>query len=259
MPLVNTKKMFEMAYKHGYAVGAFNVNNMEITQGIADAVAQEKAPLILQISKGAREYAKNSYLLAIINVVVKENRHTEILPDFDRISNNTRFSRNASQGNNQWMDTYWNAPAIAAIFPDASNGSDDDGPHRFLGKEWIARESSPENQLSRESRHPREEPGVARIALRPDLHFTFHQRCFLSGSNLVVDFSDAFLIRFPKHIGHGQRFCPAITPAHGSLHYDRNVNIIKKDQFSPAFPQRVNVFVVTHGLSNALHDPSGEG
>jgi fructose-bisphosphate aldolase class II len=72
MPLVNTKKMFEMAYKHGYAVGAFNVNNMEITQGIADAVAQEKAPLILQISKGARDYAKNSYLIAIINVVVKE-------------------------------------------------------------------------------------------------------------------------------------------------------------------------------------------
>lgn len=73
MPLVTTKKMFQMAYKNGYAVGAFNVNNMEITQGIVEAVAQEKAPLILQISKGAREYAKNSYLKAIINVAVAEN------------------------------------------------------------------------------------------------------------------------------------------------------------------------------------------
>lgn len=73
MPLVNTKKMFEMAYKNGYAIGAFNVNNMEITQGIVEAVAEEKAPLILQVSRGAREYAKNSYLKAIIDVVVKEN------------------------------------------------------------------------------------------------------------------------------------------------------------------------------------------
>jgi fructose-bisphosphate aldolase class II len=73
MALVDTKKMFKMAYKNGYAVGAFNVNNMEITQGIIEAVAEEKAPLILQISKGARDYAKNSYLKAIINVVVEEN------------------------------------------------------------------------------------------------------------------------------------------------------------------------------------------
>src|SRR3990172_6148835 len=73
MALVTSKKMFEKAYKNGYAVGAFNVNNMEITQGIVEAIAQEKAPLILQISKGAREYAKNSYLKAIINVAVAEN------------------------------------------------------------------------------------------------------------------------------------------------------------------------------------------
>jgi fructose-bisphosphate aldolase class II len=73
MALVNTRKMFEMAYKNGYAIGAFNVNNMEITQGIIEAVAEEKAPVILQISRGAREYAKNSYLKAIINVVVEEN------------------------------------------------------------------------------------------------------------------------------------------------------------------------------------------
>ncbi len=83
MPLVTTKKMFEMAYKHGYAIGAFNVNNMEITQGIVEAVAEEKAPLILQISRGAREYAKNSYLKAIINVAVAENPQIPIAIHLD--------------------------------------------------------------------------------------------------------------------------------------------------------------------------------
>lgn len=83
MPLVNTRKMFEMAYKNGYAIGAFNVNNMEITQGIIDAVAEEKAPLILQVSKGARKYAKISYLKAIINVVVEENPDIPIAINLD--------------------------------------------------------------------------------------------------------------------------------------------------------------------------------
>jgi fructose-bisphosphate aldolase, class II len=87
MPLVTTKKMFEMAYKHGYAVGAFNVNNMEITQGIVEAVAEEKAPLILQISKGARDYASNSYLTAIINVAVKENPDIPIATHLDHGDN----------------------------------------------------------------------------------------------------------------------------------------------------------------------------
>ena len=73
MGLVTTKKMFQMAYKNGYAIGAFNVNNMEITQGIIQAIAEEKAPLILQISRGAREYASMSYLKAIIDVAVEEN------------------------------------------------------------------------------------------------------------------------------------------------------------------------------------------
>jgi len=54
MALVTTKKMFAMAYQNGYAIGAFNVNNMEITQGIAAAAAEEEAPLILQVSRGAR-------------------------------------------------------------------------------------------------------------------------------------------------------------------------------------------------------------
>ena len=83
MALVTTKKMFEMAYKNGYAVGAFNVNNMEITQGIVDAVVEEKAPLILQISKGAREYAKISYLRAIIDVAVRENPDIPICMHLD--------------------------------------------------------------------------------------------------------------------------------------------------------------------------------
>ncbi len=83
MGLVNTRKMFEMAYKNGYAVGAFNVNNMEITQGIIEAVAEEKAPLILQVSRGAREYAKISYLKAIINVVVEENPDIPIAINLD--------------------------------------------------------------------------------------------------------------------------------------------------------------------------------
>ena len=73
MALVDSKKMFKMAYKNGYAIGAFNVNNMEITQGIISAVAEEKAPLILQISRGARSYASMSYLKAIIDVAVAEN------------------------------------------------------------------------------------------------------------------------------------------------------------------------------------------
>ncbi|MHC4195922.1 MAG: class II fructose-bisphosphate aldolase, partial [Planctomycetota bacterium] len=73
MALVGTKKMFEKAYKGGYAIGAFNVNNMEITQGIVMAIAEEKAPLILQISKGARSYASMAYLKAIIDTVVLQN------------------------------------------------------------------------------------------------------------------------------------------------------------------------------------------
>jgi fructose-bisphosphate aldolase class II len=87
MALVNTRKMFEMAYKNGYAIGAFNVNNMEITQGIIDAAAEEKAPLILQVSKGARKYAKISYLNAIMDVAVKENPDIPIATNLDHGDN----------------------------------------------------------------------------------------------------------------------------------------------------------------------------
>jgi len=72
MPLMTTKPMFDLAYNGGFAVGAFNVNNMEITQGIIDACAKEKSPLILQISKGARKYANIRYLKAIIDAGVAE-------------------------------------------------------------------------------------------------------------------------------------------------------------------------------------------
>jgi len=83
MALVNTKKMFETAYKNGYAIGAFNVNNMEITQGIINAIAEEKSPLILQVSRGARKYASISYLNAIIEVAVAENPDIPIATNLD--------------------------------------------------------------------------------------------------------------------------------------------------------------------------------
>jgi len=87
MALVDTKKMFEMAYNNGYAIGAFNVNNMEITQGIIEAVAEEKAPLILQVSRGGRKYASLSYLRAIIDVVVEENPDIPIAINLDHGDN----------------------------------------------------------------------------------------------------------------------------------------------------------------------------
>ena len=70
MPLVGTKEMFEKAYKEGYAIGAFNVNNMEIIQGITEAAAEEKAPLILQVSNGARKYANPIYLKKLVEAAV---------------------------------------------------------------------------------------------------------------------------------------------------------------------------------------------
>ena len=87
MGLVTTRKMFEMAGKGGYAVGAFNVNNMEITQGIISAIAEEKAPLILQVSRGARSYASISYLKAIIDVAVSENPDIPIATNLDHGDN----------------------------------------------------------------------------------------------------------------------------------------------------------------------------
>lgn len=73
MPLITTKPMFDLAYDGGFAIGAFNVNNMELAQAIIDACAAEKSPLILQISKGARKYANIRYLKAIIDAGVAEH------------------------------------------------------------------------------------------------------------------------------------------------------------------------------------------
>lgn len=72
MPLVTSKEMFQKAYEGGYAVGAFNVNNMEIIQGITEAAAQEKAPLILQVSAGARKYAKHVYLMKLVEAALED-------------------------------------------------------------------------------------------------------------------------------------------------------------------------------------------
>ena len=72
MPLVTSKEMFEKAYNGGYAIGAFNVNNMEIIQGITEAAAELKAPLILQVSKGARAYANRTYLKKLVEAAVIE-------------------------------------------------------------------------------------------------------------------------------------------------------------------------------------------
>ena len=72
MPLVDSKEMFKKAYEGHYAVGAFNVNNMEIIQGIVEAAIQEKAPLILQVSAGARKYAKHIYLTKLVEAAVED-------------------------------------------------------------------------------------------------------------------------------------------------------------------------------------------
>lgn len=70
MALVTTKEMFQKAYAGGYAIGAFNVNNMEIIQGITEAAKEENAPIILQVSAGARKYAKHAYLVKLVEAAL---------------------------------------------------------------------------------------------------------------------------------------------------------------------------------------------
>ena len=72
MPIVTSTEMFKKAYEGGYAIGAFNVNNMEIIQGITEAAALEKSPLILQVSAGARKYAKHVYLMKLIEAAIED-------------------------------------------------------------------------------------------------------------------------------------------------------------------------------------------
>lgn len=73
MPLVTSKEMFKKAYEGGYAIGAFNVNNMEIIQGIVEAAKEERAPLILQVSAGARKYAKPVYLKKLVEAAAEDS------------------------------------------------------------------------------------------------------------------------------------------------------------------------------------------
>ena len=72
MPLVTSTEMFKKAYNGGYAIGAFNVNNMEIVQGITEAAKEVSAPLILQVSKGARAYANHTYLVKLVEAAIIE-------------------------------------------------------------------------------------------------------------------------------------------------------------------------------------------
>ena len=78
MSLVTTKKMFENALNSDYAVGAFNVNNMEIIQGITEAAIEERAPLILQVSSGARKYAKHVYLMKLIEAALLDAQYSGV-------------------------------------------------------------------------------------------------------------------------------------------------------------------------------------
>ncbi len=83
MAIVTTKEMFKKAYEGGYAVGAFNVNNMEIIQGITEAAGELKAPVILQVSKGARNYANHTYLVKLVEAAAAENPEIPIALHLD--------------------------------------------------------------------------------------------------------------------------------------------------------------------------------
>jgi len=72
MPLVNSKEMFKKAYEEGYAIGAFNVNNMEIVQAITEAAKEQNSPVILQVSSGARKYAKHVYLVKLVEAAIAD-------------------------------------------------------------------------------------------------------------------------------------------------------------------------------------------
>ena len=83
MPLVTSTEMFKKAYEGGYAIGAFNVNNMEIVQGITEAAGELNAPLILQVSAGARKYANHTYLMKLVEAALIENPNIPICLHLD--------------------------------------------------------------------------------------------------------------------------------------------------------------------------------
>ena len=88
MAIVNTKEMFKKAYRVGYAIGAFNINNMEIIQAVTEAAAELNSPVILQVSKSALEYAHAPYLIGMVRAAVEETGvelalHLDHGPDFE--------------------------------------------------------------------------------------------------------------------------------------------------------------------------------
>lgn len=83
MSLVNTKELFKKAYEGGYAIGAFNINNMEIVQGVTDAASELKAPVILQASAGARKYASPAYLKKLVEAAVVQHPEIPIVLHLD--------------------------------------------------------------------------------------------------------------------------------------------------------------------------------
>ena len=83
MPLIGPKEMFAAAYKGQYAVGAFNVNNMEIVQGIMQAASEEKSPVILQVSAGARKYAGQTYIMKLVEAAVAEDPAVPVVVHLD--------------------------------------------------------------------------------------------------------------------------------------------------------------------------------
>ena len=89
MPIVSTKEMFEKSMKEGFAIGAFNINNMEIIQGIVDAASSQNSPVILQASSGAIKYARINYLMKMVQAAVEEHPNIPIVihldhgPDFE--------------------------------------------------------------------------------------------------------------------------------------------------------------------------------
>ena len=83
MPLVTSTEMFKKAYDGGYAIGAFNVNNMEIVQGITEAAGELRSPVILQVSKGARAYANHTYLVKLVEAAIIENPDIPIVLHLD--------------------------------------------------------------------------------------------------------------------------------------------------------------------------------
>ena len=113
MALVTSKEMFAKAYDGGYAIGAFNVNNMEIVQGITEACQEEHAPVILQVSKGARAYANHTYLVKLVEAAVETCPDIPIVlhldhgPDFETCPL-PRISRSPAR--------WWSMPTTTALW-----------------------------------------------------------------------------------------------------------------------------------------------